>query len=139
MHDILNELTNNNETRNLKKNVIKLNENTIRKVVAESVKKVLKEYQQDFYNEPDEYDGTIVGREDIGGEKYDEYAMNRCSVAAVNFIDRKNREVGNSWLEEFKNECANDGLFMNLDDKQIRAAYIQGEKKYHNEIGKYFK
>ena len=121
------------------KQTIKLNEAQLRKVVAESVKKVLKEYQQDFYNEPDEYNGTMVDREDIGDEEYNEYAMNRCSVAAVNFIDRKNREVGNSWFEEFKNECANDGLFKNLDEKQIRIAFIQGKKKYHNEIGKQFK
>lgn len=32
-----------NESKNMKKNVVKINENTLRQIVAESVKKVLKE------------------------------------------------------------------------------------------------
>jgi len=36
-----------NESKNMKKNVVKLNENTLRKIVAESVKKVLKEGEFD--------------------------------------------------------------------------------------------
>jgi len=36
-------------TKNMKKNVIKLNENTLRKIVAESVKKVLRESYEDSY------------------------------------------------------------------------------------------
>lgn len=34
-----------NESMNMKKNVVKLNENTLKQIVAESVKKVLKEYE----------------------------------------------------------------------------------------------
>ena len=41
-----------NESKNMKKNVVKLNENTLKQIVAESVKKVLKEgYNQETVNE----------------------------------------------------------------------------------------
>ena len=48
----------NNESKtnkNMKKNVVKLNENTIRKIVAESVKKVLKEYEDRSFNSGEFY------------------------------------------------------------------------------------
>ena len=37
----------------MKKNIVKLNENTLRKIVAESVKKVLKENQYMPYEDTD--------------------------------------------------------------------------------------
>ena len=41
-----------NENKNMKKNVVKINENTLRKIVAESVKKVLNEgYNQQIVDE----------------------------------------------------------------------------------------
>ena len=39
------------ESKNMKKNVVKINENALRKIVAESVKKVLKENGYDSYPE----------------------------------------------------------------------------------------
>ena len=39
----------------MKKNIVKLNENTLRKIVAESVKKVLKENQYMSYEDTDAY------------------------------------------------------------------------------------
>ena len=52
--------------QNMKKNVVKLNESTLRQIVAESVKKVLKENQEDanysvFYKDGDEANDNYLG------------------------------------------------------------------------------
>jgi hypothetical protein len=41
-----------NESKNMKKNIVKINENTLRKIVAESVKKVLRESNIPRYEQP---------------------------------------------------------------------------------------
>lgn len=48
-------LTESKTNKNMKKNVIKLNENTLRQIVAESVKKVLKEYEDRSFNSGEFY------------------------------------------------------------------------------------
>ena len=60
----------------MKKNIVKLNENTLRKIVAESVKKVLKENQYmsyedtDAHRERNEKSAIIFYCEDNFGENY---------------------------------------------------------------------
>ena len=58
----------------MKKNIVKLNENTIRKIVAESVKKVLKENQYMPYEDTDmernEKSAIIFYCEDNFGKNY---------------------------------------------------------------------
>ena len=60
----------------MKKNVVKLNENTLRKIVAESVKRVLKENQYmpyedtDVHRERNEKSAIIFYCEDNFGENY---------------------------------------------------------------------
>lgn len=49
--------------KNMKKNVVKLNENTLRQIVAESVKKVLKEGQMGFSRDADSYGEELRSRE----------------------------------------------------------------------------
>lgn len=62
------------ENKNMKKNTVKLNESTLRKMVAESVKKVLKEgyYDPDFRgpNDTDRLAGDILDFIDKNKEKY---------------------------------------------------------------------
>lgn len=82
-----------NESNNMKKNVIKLNENTLRQIVKESVKKVLKESEQ----------STSLINRFLSGEESEQlledmmnYIMNNCSrsqntsikVQAKELIDR---------------------------------------------------
>ena len=60
----------------MKKNIVKLNENTLRKIVAESVKKVSKEKQYMSYEDTDAYkernkkSAIIFYCEDNFGKKY---------------------------------------------------------------------
>ena len=58
----------------MKKNIVKLNENTLRKIVAESVKKVLKENQYMSYEDTDmernEKSAIIFYCEDNFGKNY---------------------------------------------------------------------
>ena len=49
--------------KNMKKNVVKINENTLRQIVAESVKKVLKEGQMGFSRDADSYGEELCSRE----------------------------------------------------------------------------
>ena len=47
----------------MKKNVVKINENTLRQIVAESVKKVLKEGQMGLSRDADSYGEELRTRE----------------------------------------------------------------------------
>ena len=49
--------------KNMKKNVVKINENTLRQIVSESVKKVLKEGQMGFSRDADSYGEELRSRE----------------------------------------------------------------------------
>lgn len=59
--------------KNMKKNVIKLNENTLRQIVAESVKKVLKENQMAYTNDAEFARIINVAIEAISNKLYDNY------------------------------------------------------------------
>lgn len=109
------------------KNVVKISENTLRQIVAESVKKVLKE-------------SAMRGLDDIGApthyatqddEKID-YAMEQCAKAAMEFIMNKTSQLSEQWFKEFCERCANDGLFNTLDERQIKQCYIKGNKAAHS-------
>lgn len=65
--------------KNMKKNVIKLNENTFRKIVAESVKKVLKENngKELFYNKLNEIGQKNV---DMQIKKFQSYGVDNISI-----------------------------------------------------------
>lgn len=68
------EITESKTNKNMKKNTIRLNENTLKQIVAESVKKVLKEgyYDPDFRgpNDTDRLAGDILDFIDKNKEKY---------------------------------------------------------------------
>lgn len=57
----------------MKKNVVKLNENTLRQIVAESVKKVLKENQMAYANDGEFTRIINAAIEAIGNKIYDNY------------------------------------------------------------------
>lgn len=59
--------------KNMKKNVVKLNENTLRQIVAESVKKVLKENQMAYTNDAEFARIINVAIEAISNKLYDNY------------------------------------------------------------------
>ena len=59
--------------KNMKKNVIKLNENTLRQIVAESVKKVLKENQMAYTNDAEFTRIINAAIEAISNKLYDNY------------------------------------------------------------------
>ena len=101
----------------MKKNVVKINESTIRQIVAESVKKVLKE-------------SAIRGLDDNGipthyatqDDEHIDYAMEQCAKAAMEFIQDKQRQSSQEWFREFCDKCSHDGLFNTLDEKQVKNA-----------------
>lgn len=59
--------------KNMKKNVVKINENTLRQIVAESVKKVLKENQMAYANDAKFARIINAAIEAIGNKLYDNY------------------------------------------------------------------
>ena len=107
----------------MKKNIVKLNENTLRRIVSDSVKKVLKE-------------SAMRGLDDNGAPTQDDenidYAMEQCAKAAMEFIQDKSRQVSQQWFKEFCEKCAKDGLFSTLDERQIKECYIKGDKAAHS-------
>lgn len=74
----------------MKKNVVKLNENTLRRIVAESVKKVLKEYRgfRDLKN----YDNEKYGSEDYMNS-YCEKWLNWANVYGTKWANKNNEDV----------------------------------------------
>ena len=99
----------------MKKNIVKLNENTLRRIVSDSVKKVLKESEM----------------QELDDENID-YVMEECAKAAMEFIQNKSRQLSQQWFKEFCERCAKDGLFSTLDEKQIKECYIKGDKAAHS-------
>ena len=99
----------------MKKNIVKLNENALRRIVSDSVKKVLKE------SEIQELDDENI-----------DYVMEECAKAAMEFIQDKSRQLSQQWFKEFCERCAKDGLFSTLDEKQIKECYIKGNKAAHS-------
>ena len=59
--------------KNMKKNVVKINENTLRQIIAESVKKVLKENQMAYANDAKFARIINAAIEAIGNKLYDNY------------------------------------------------------------------
>ena len=59
--------------KNMKKNIVKINENTLRQIVAESVKKVLKENQMAYANDAEFARIINAAIEAIGNKLYDNY------------------------------------------------------------------
>ena len=57
----------------MKKNIVKLNEGTLRQIVAESVKKVLKENQMAYANDAEFARIINAAIEAIGNKLYDNY------------------------------------------------------------------
>ena len=105
----------------MKKNIVKLNENTLRRIVSDSVKKVLKESAMRGL-------GDYATQDD---ENID-YAMEQCAKAAMEFIQDKSRQLSQQWFKEFCERCAKDGLFSTLDERQIKECYIKGDKSAHS-------
>ena len=99
----------------MKKNIVKLNENTLRRIVSDSVKKVLKESEM----------------QELDDENID-YVMEECAKAAMEFIQNKSSQLSQQWFKEFCERCAKDGLFSTLDEKQIKECYIKGNKAAHS-------
>ena len=99
----------------MKKNIVKLNENTLRRIVSDSVKKVLKESEM----------------QELDDENID-YVMEECAKAAMEFVQDKSRQLSQQWFKEFCERCAKDGLFSTLDEKQIKECYIKGNEAAHS-------
>lgn len=109
------------------KNSIKLNESQLRKVVSESVKKVLKET-------------AIRGIDDNGkpthyatqDDEKEDYAMEQCARAALEFIQHKESQFSQEWFNEFCDKCSHDGLFAFMDKSQMKECWIKGNKAAHS-------
>ena len=74
-------LTESKTNKNMKKNVIKLNEQQLKKIVAESVKKVLKEWEKPSDWKETEFQGTYT--DDYGSlympdDDYEDYEVEQC-------------------------------------------------------------
>ena len=72
-HGMDNSIEESKTNKNMKKNVVKLNENTLRQIVAESVKKVLKENQMAYANDAEFARIINAAIEAIGNKLYDNY------------------------------------------------------------------
>lgn len=97
---------------NMKKNVIKLNENTLRQIVAESVKKVMKE---EFSQGTFEYDfeERIIRR---FRQVIDDVALKMASDMAIDErdIEEAKQAVQNVWFDSLKRGCY-DRLYFEAD------------------------
>lgn len=95
--------------KNMKKNVVKLNENTLRKIVAESVKKVLKEYGNDD-NSPIWNDSPQSGYEEF--TKWGE----RAAYLIMTEINNKRNEYAEDLFDKEGIRCMCDGFKRGLED-----------------------
>ena len=111
----------------MKKNIVKLNENTLRRIVSDSVKKVLKESAMRGLDD----NGAPTHYATQDDEKID-YAMEQCAKAAMEFVQDKSSQLSQQWFKEFCERCAKDGLFSTLDEKQIKECYIKGNIAAHS-------
>lgn len=115
---------------NIMKQTIRINEAQLRKVVAESVKKVLNEGNAQRYLDDN---GKPVYYATEDDEDID-YRMERCAQAAQEFINKKQIECGTEWFNEFREKCSHDGMFNVLDEKQVKECFIQGNMAAHSNI-----
>lgn len=96
----LNELLN-KENKNMKKNVVKVNENTLRQIVAENVKKVLKEYNQnveDWWRHNGSFD-----REQASGIPHegDDNYLQKTDEWWESLSDEAKMQIYNDFFEEY--------------------------------------
>lgn len=90
-----------NESKNMNKNVIKINENTLRQIVAESVKRVLNEYNQnveDWWRHNGSYDREQASRIPYGN---DEDYLQRTDDWWESLSDEEKMKIYNNYFEEY--------------------------------------
>lgn len=105
------------KTKNMKKNVVKINENTLRQIVVESVKKVLKEYDNNEYawNTYDKDSFNKPPRKWDEEEKPYRDALTRLYNALYYFMEEEPEEVVSSFSDELYNMVEN--LFLEIGDR----------------------
>ena len=100
----------------MKKNTIKLNENTLRQIVSESVRKVLKEYDNNEYawNTYDRDPLKTLPRKWTEEEKPYRDALTRLSHALYYFLEKEPGEVVSGFSDELYNMV--EDLFIKICD-----------------------